>query len=72
MQMERSGNIRGDDGNRSCAHTGNDTAKNERIGVHGIPKREEQPHNIPKVGELWYYYKGDEKLRQEALNEIPL
>lgn len=21
---------------------------------------------------LWYYYKGDEKLRQEALNEIPL
>lgn len=21
---------------------------------------------------LWYYYKGDEKLRQDALNEIPL
>lgn len=21
---------------------------------------------------LWYYYKGDEELRQEALNEIPL
>lgn len=32
-------------------HAGKYPAQNERCGVYGVPKGEEQPHDLPKMGE---------------------
>ena len=35
---------------RPHTHVGEDTAQNERVGIYGIPERQERDNNIPKMG----------------------
>ena len=51
MPVERRGIDRGRDMSRPYSHVGKHTAQNERCGIHGISERQEQSHDIPKVGE---------------------
>ena len=49
--MERCGVDRGRDMSRPYPHVGEYPAQNERCGVHGVPEREEQSDDLPKMGE---------------------
>ena len=48
--MERSVNIGRRDGGGSCASAVDDTAQDECVGIYGIPEREKQFDDIPKMG----------------------
>ena len=51
VPMERCGSDRGRGMPGSHTHVGEHTAQNERCGIYGVPEREEQPDDFPKMGE---------------------
>ena len=49
--MERGRNNRRGDMPRPCTYVGEDTTKNERVGIYGVFERQERDNDIPKMGE---------------------
>ena len=51
MPVERRGVDRGGNMPGPYPHAGEYPAQNERCGIHGVSERQEQPDDLPKVGQ---------------------